>query len=65
MKAFVFEHWHAWDAMNPFHPTIFLSDENNKKLYRFADVDGVITWLYANGHKAAARALNAHKKGGK
>lgn len=62
MKAFIFQHWHAWDTMNPFGPRIALSDEQNKKLYQFADVDACVTWLYVNGHKEAARALNAHKK---
>ncbi|QQM14827.1 hypothetical protein [Stenotrophomonas phage BUCT555] len=32
---------------------------------RAADVDACVTWLYVNGHKEAARALNAHKKGDK
>lgn len=62
MPAFIFGHWHAWDNANPFGPRIMLSDESMGKLYEFADVDSCITWLYAQGYKDAARALNAHKK---
>lgn len=39
-----------------------LSDENAKKLREFDTVDAAINWLFLNGAKPAARALNAHKK---
>ena len=36
-----------------------LSDENVKKLRHFTCLDDCITWLYLEGEKDAARALNA------
>jgi hypothetical protein len=62
MKPFQFENWHTWDKQNPFNPGIFLSDENTKTLREFKSTDDAINWLFLNGHKPAARALNAHVK---
>lgn len=59
---FEFGIWHAWDANNPFAPGIYLSDESRKKLRKFGSTDDTVNWLYLNGHKDAARALNAHCK---
>lgn len=62
MKPFAFEQWHAWQNDNPFHPRILLSDESTKKLAEFKTTDDAINWLFLNGHKACARALNDHVK---
>ena len=63
MKPFIFEQWQAWDKQNPFtDKPIYLSDENNGILREFATVDDTINWLFVNGHKPAARALNRHVK---
>lgn len=59
MQAFIFQNWHAW----PGQSGLLLSDENTKELRQFPDVDQCINWLFLKGHKAAARALNAHAKG--
>lgn len=64
MKPFIFEQWHAWQNDNPFHPRILLSDESTKKLTEFMTTDETINWLFVNGHKPAARALNSHSKAG-
>lgn len=54
MKAFTYQHWHAWQGVGG----ILLSDERIKQLREFATVDDVINWLYLHGEKPAARALN-------
>jgi hypothetical protein len=59
MKPFEFGKWHAWEGM----VGILLSDEDNKKLRQFPDVDATINWLWLEGEKDAARALNKHVKG--
>lgn len=53
--------WHAW----PSNGAVQLSDEDNKELRQFASLDDTVNWLYTNGHKEAARALNTHAKGAK
>lgn len=58
MKPFIFNQWHAWEATSG----ILLSEETKKSLRQFADTDACINWLYLNGDKEAARALNAHVK---
>lgn len=58
MKAAIFENWHAWDA----GIEIALSDESCKKLRTFRTWDHCINWLFLNGHKAAARAINSQVK---
>lgn len=66
MKPFIFEQWHAWDKQNPFaDKPIYLSDEDNKVLREFASVDDAVNWLFLNGYKTAARALNNHVKADK
>jgi len=56
MKSFIFEfdNWHLWEATKGF----LLSDESIKKLYSFKTIDQAINWLYLNGYKDVARALN-------
>jgi hypothetical protein len=56
MKSFNFEYdnWHLWDATKGY----LLSDESLKRLYSFNTIDQAINWLFLNGHKDAARALN-------
>lgn len=59
MKPFEFGKWHAWDG----YSKVLLSDEEIKKLREFPTVDDCINFLYLNGDKEAARALNKHAKG--
>lgn len=58
MRPFIHENWHAWQGSNQ----VLLSDESAKKLLSFDSADDCINWLYLNGHKGAARALNDHIK---
>lgn len=58
MKPFIFEQWHAWEA----NGAIMVSDEAKKRLRQFKSLDAAINWLYLNGARPAARALNAHCK---
>jgi hypothetical protein len=60
MVPFIFGKWHAWQL--PFE-YVMLSDEEAKKLRQFDNVDECINWLYLEGEKDAARALNKHVKG--
>jgi len=59
MLHFIHDDWHGWQGSNAF----LLSDENVKQLHSFKDADTAITWLFLEGHKDAARALNIAKKG--
>lgn len=65
MKPFIFEHWAIWNNDNPFHPRVMVSDESIKKLREFKTHDDAINWLFMDGHKDCARALNAHIKAAK
>jgi hypothetical protein len=65
MKPFSHNQWHVWSANNPFKPQILVSDEDNKKLYSFKTTDDAINWLYIEGFKETARALNSHIKAAK
>lgn len=58
MQPFIYQNWHAWAS----NGRVMLSDESTKQLRDFADVDGAVNALYLEGHKEAARALNAHAK---
>jgi hypothetical protein len=58
MKPWIFGKWHAWQGNN----AILLSDEDNKQLSSFPDIDTAINWLYWSGNSRAARALNHHKQ---
>jgi hypothetical protein len=58
MKAFTFGHWHAWQGT----AHILLSDQDTQHLRYFGTLDECVNWLYLNGDKPAARALNAHAK---
>lgn len=51
---FIFGKWHGWQGV----ATYLLSDENSKKLRSFSTIDDCINWLFVNGFKDAARALN-------
>lgn len=59
MKPFIHGHWHAWQAV----AGVLLSNESTKQLRSFKDADACINWLYLNGEKDTARALNGHVKG--
>lgn len=59
MKPFIFNHWHCWES----NSKILLSDESVKKLHYFKSTDDCINWLWLEGHKDAARALNKHVEG--
>jgi hypothetical protein len=58
MKAFIFGKWHAWES----NGKVLLSNEETKQLQEFKTIDDCINWLFINGEKEAARALNSHKK---
>ena len=60
MKPFIFNQWHVWSGTQ----AVLLSDESSKDLREFRSPDDCINWLYLNGHKDAARALDAHIKAG-
>lgn len=57
MKPFINGKFHAWQGNN----AILLSDEEEKKLREFKTIDECINWLFINGYKEIARALNKHK----
>lgn len=59
MEPFEWHNWHAWTVCTG---RVVLSDESVKKLRDFADIDAVINWLFLEGQKDAARALNKHAK---
>lgn len=59
MKTAIYKHWHAWQATSG----ILLSDESAKKLRQFADIDACVNFLFLNGDKEAARAINSQWKG--
>ncbi len=59
MTTFTHNDWHGWESNGQF----LLSDESVKRPRYFADADTAITWLFLEGHKDAARALNTAKKG--
>jgi hypothetical protein len=58
MLHFIHNDWHGWQGSNAF----LLSDESQKQLHSFENADMAITWLWMQGNKDAARALNAAKK---
>lgn len=58
MLSLIYGKWHMWQAAY-----FLVSDEEIKTLHSFADVDDAINWLWLNGEKEAARALNKAKKG--
>lgn len=58
MRTFIYGKWHAWEAV----AGILLSDEDTKELSSFKNWDSCVNWLYLNGDKPAARALNNHLK---
>lgn len=60
MNNFIFEHWHGWQMTN-----FMLSDERTKTLRSFSDIDHCVNFLWLNGDKEAARALNKLKQGSK
>jgi hypothetical protein len=58
MKPFQFECVHAWQG----NASILVSIETTKTLEYFKTTDEAINWLYLEGYRDAARALNAHAK---
>lgn len=58
MKTATYNQWHAWET----DFSIALSDERSKQLRQFKSWDDAINWLYLNGHKDAARAINRQVK---
>lgn len=58
LRPFIHGDWHAWQGT----AAVMLSDESTKRLMEFPDVDSCINWLFVNGQRPAARALNAHAK---
>lgn len=57
MLHFIHDDWHGWQGSNAF----LLSDEKVKRLRSFRDADHAIAWLYFEGYRDAARALNKAK----
>lgn len=57
MLHFIHDDWHGWQGSNAF----LLSDEKVKHLRSFKDADAAVTWLYLEGYRDAARALNKAK----
>lgn len=50
--------WHFWTGSQ-----FMASDERTKTLLAFSGLDECVNWLWFNGHKEAARSLNAaHKR---
>jgi hypothetical protein len=60
MIPFIKGKWHVWQLPAE---RVMLSDEEAKKLRQFDNVDECINWLFLEGEKEAARALNKHAKG--
>lgn len=57
MKSLKYKNWHVWQGT----VGVLLSDEDNKRLQQFDNIDAVINWLYFNGEKEAARNFNKGK----
>lgn len=56
---FEFGRWQAWQGT----AHVILSDSNGSyELQYFDNADNCVNWLFLNGHKDAARALNAQVK---
>jgi hypothetical protein len=53
----IFHQWHFWTGTQ-----FMASDERTKTLMAFKDANDCINWLFLNGHKDAARSLNAARK---
>lgn len=51
------DHWHFWQDSQ-----FMLSDESTKELRAFNAIDDCVNWLWLNGEKQAARAVNALKE---
>jgi hypothetical protein len=54
MLSFIHDNWHGWQS----HSQFLLSDELSKRLRYFDDADQAVGWLYLEGYRDAARALN-------
>lgn len=57
MDAFIYGRWHGWRGTGSY----MLSDEEAKRLHSFRDIDAAVSWLWLEGEREAARALNAVK----
>jgi hypothetical protein len=58
MRPFQYDCIHAWQGQS----RILVSVETTKTLEYFKTTDCAINWLYLEGYKEAARALNKHVK---
>lgn len=54
MLHFTHNDWHGWESNGQF----LLSDEKVKHLRYFQDATTAMAWLYLEGYRDAARALN-------
>lgn len=59
MTPFIHSNWHVWQGTS----AILLSNESEKRLRQFKTTDDAVNWLFVNGHRDTARALNDHIKG--
>lgn len=48
--------WHWWQGAQ-----FMLSDESTKELRAFESIDDCVNWLWLNGFRDAARAINGSK----
>ena len=58
MKPWTFGAYSAWQGT----AHVIVECPGAGRLLYFDDVDMAVNWLYTNGHKPAARSLNAHVK---
>lgn len=52
---------HYWGASNGLRPNRINLDVPNHGFMSFGDIDSAVNWLYVNGFKIAAKALNQVK----
>lgn len=57
MKALEYKNFHIWKGTSG----IMLSNEDNKQLQQFSNINDVINWLFLNGEREAARYFNNKK----
>lgn len=58
MKPWTYGTYSAWQGT----AHVIVECPGAGRLLYFSNTDDAITWLYTNGHKPAARSLNAHVK---
>lgn len=59
MKPFTYNQWHVWIGQEN---KILVSDESNKRLSSFDNIDQAINYIYMFPDWSAARALDKHFK---